>query len=92
MLQLVLSLFWASKKSYLFMDELFSYVTSNRVEGVAASLPSNEWMDENWLIDYMSADADHTFEYSIPYRNQDADVHPPLFYLFLHTACSLIPE
>ena len=74
------------------MDELFSYVTSNRVEGVAASLPSNEWLDENWLIDYMSADEEHTFEYSIPYRNQDADVHPPLFYLFLHTACSLIPE
>ena len=74
------------------MDELFSYATSNRAEGVAASLPSNEWLDEKWLIDYMSADAEHTFEYSIPYENQDADVHPPLFYIFLHTASSLIPE
>ena len=65
------------------MDEIFSYATSNRVEGVAASLPSNDWLDKNWLIDYMSTDAEYTFEYSIPYRNQDADVHPPLFYLFL---------
>lgn len=90
-LQLILSLFWAGKKSYLFMDELFSYASANRAEGGAAELPANEWLDENWLIDYVSADPEHVFEYSIPYRNQDTDVHPPLFYLFLHTACSFIP-
>ena len=91
-LQLFLALFWANKKSYLFMDELFSYVTSNRAEGIEEELPANEWLDESWLTEYMSADSEHRFEYGIPYRNQDADVHPPLFYLFLHTACSLIPE
>lgn len=90
-LQLFLSLFWAGKKSYLFMDELFSYAAANRVEGTAAELPANEWLDEKWFVDYVSADSEHTFEYSIPYRNQDTDVHPPLFYLFLHTACSFIP-
>ena len=90
-LQLFLSLFWAGKKSYLFMDELFSYAAANRAEGTAAELPANEWLDENWLLDYVSADPDHTFEYSIPYRNQATDVHPPLFYLFLHTACSFVP-
>ncbi len=90
-LQLFLSLFWAGKKSYLFMDELFSYAAANRAAGTAAELPANEWLDENWLLDYVSADPDHTFDYSIPYRNQATDVHPPLFYLFLHTACSFIP-
>ena len=74
------------------MDELFSYVTSNRAEGIEEEFPANEWLDESWLTEYMSADSEHRFEYGIPYRNQDADVHPPLFYLFLHTACSLIPE
>ena len=91
-LQLFLSLFWANKKSYLFMDELFSYVTSNRVEGIETEFPANEWLDESWLTDYMSVDEEHRFEYQIPYKNQAADVHPPLFYLFLHTASSLIPE
>lgn len=90
-LQLMLSLFWASQKSYLFMDELFSYASANRAEGGNARLPAGEWLDEEWLLDYVSADPEHTFEYSIPYRNQDTDVHPPLFYMFLHTACSLIP-
>lgn len=91
-LQLLLSLFWAEKKSYLFMDELFSYASANRAEGTAAELPSGEWLDEKWLEEYMSADSEHRFEYSIPYRNQSTDVHPPLFYLFLHTACSFVPE
>lgn len=91
LIQLVLSLFWASKKSYLFLDELFSYATSNRLEGTAAELPANEWLDEGWFLDYVSVDPEHTFDYAIPYKNQDTDVHPPLFYLFLHTACSLIP-
>ncbi len=91
-LQLSLSLFWADKKSYLFMDEVFSYATSNRAEGTAAELPAYEWLDERWLLDYVTVDEEHTFEYSIPYKNQASDVHPPLYYLFLHTACSLIPE
>lgn len=73
------------------MDELFSYASANREEGTAAELPANEWLDEGWLTEYLSADQDHRFEYAIPYRNQDTDVHPPLFYLFLHTACSVIP-
>lgn len=92
LLQLMLSLFWADKKSYLFMDEVFSYATSNRAEGTAAELPAYEWLDERWLLDYVTVDEEHTFEYSIPYKNQASDVHPPLYYLFLHTACSLIPE
>lgn len=91
-LQLLLALFWADKKSYLFMDELFSYAASNRIEGIETDLPANEWLDGGWLTEYMSADEEHRFEYSIPYRNQETDVHPPLFYLILHTACSLIPE
>ena len=48
-MQLVLALFWAEKKSYLFMDELFSYASANRVEGVEAELPANQWLDELWL-------------------------------------------
>ena len=91
-MQLTLALFWAEKKSYLFMDELFSYASANRVEGIAAEFPSNQWLDESWLLDYVTADAEHSFEYAIPYGNQATDVHPPLFYLFLHTACSMIPE
>lgn len=89
-LQCVLSLFWASRKSYLSPDELFSYVSANNIDYIG-EIPKNTWLDHTWYEEYVSANEDHTFEYSIPFQNQEKDVHPPLFYFLLHTACSLIP-
>ena len=89
-LQLGMSLFWAEKKQYLAPDELFSYVSANNPDYIG-KVPKDVWLDEAWYTDYVSAKADQTYAYSIPYHNQDKDVHPPLFYLFLHTACSMIP-
>ena len=89
-IQLGLSLFWTGQKQYLAPDELFSYVSANNPDYIG-TVPKDVWLDEAWYVDYASAQAEHTFEYSIPYHNQDKDVHPPLFYLFLHTASSVIP-
>ena len=89
-LQLCLSLYFAGQKQYLAPDELFSYVSANNPDYIG-TVPKDVWLDEAWYVDYVSAQEDNTFAYSIPYHNQDNDVHPPLFYLFLHTACSLIP-
>lgn len=91
-LQLAVSIFWGSKKSYLFFDEVFSYKAANSTNDLDSEFLENTWMDESWFLNFMSADSEHRFEYSIPYQNQVEDVHPPLFYLFLHTTCSMIPE
>ena len=91
-IQIAVSLFWASKKNYLFFDEVFSYAAANNVESVGAEFGANIWMDESWFNNYTGVKSEHRFDYSIPYSNQISDVHPPLFYLFLHTACSLVPE
>lgn len=90
-IQLFLSLFWISQKRYLAPDELFSYVSANNTEYIG-TVPKDQWLDEEWYVDYVSAHPEHRFEYSIPYHNQDKDVHPPLFYLFLHTASSIVPD
>lgn len=90
-LQLLLSLFIANKKDYLFFDEFFSYASANNIAIDESELPENEWLDKNWYLEYISATEKHKFEYAIPYRNQVEDVHPPLFYFFLHTACSMVP-
>ena len=89
-IQLALSLFWADQKQYLAPDELFSYVSANNPDYIG-TVPKDVWLDGDWYNQYASAQTAHTFEYGIPYHNQDKDVHPPLFYLFLHTVCSLIP-
>lgn len=90
-LQIAVSIFVGSKKNFLFFDEVFSYPAANNVESIGFEFPQNEWMDSTWFDAYMGADVEHRFEYSIPYSNQVTDVHPPLFYLFLHTASSFVP-
>lgn len=90
-LQLGLSLFITGQKTYLAPDELFSYVSANNPDYIG-EVPKNTWLDETWYTDYVSAQPEHRFEYSVPYHNQDQDVHPPLFYIFLHTAASMVPE
>ena len=91
-LQLALSVFFGSKKNYLFFDEVFSYPAANCLYEEDAVFAENEWMNEKWFDNFMSADAGHRFDYSIPYENQKRDVHPPLFYFLLHTTSSMIPE
>ena len=90
-LQIMVSVFWGNQKNSLFFDEVFSYPAANCASGEFSKMPENRWLDEHWYTDFMSVNQMHTFEYSIPYGNQISDVHPPLFYLLLHTACSFIP-
>ena len=61
-------------------DELFTYTSSNNAEIQAFDMPLNEWLDGDWYLSQGAAMEGHTFEYSIPYRNQAADVHPPVYY------------
>ena len=89
--QLSISLFWACQKNYLFFDEVFSFQAANTAREERVEFLENEWMDESWYTSFMSVDEKDTFDYSIPFNNQIADVHPPLYYLFLHTVCSLFP-
>lgn len=90
-LQIIVSIFIGSKKNFLFFDEVFSYPAANNVESVGYEFPQNEWMDASWFDNYMGVADENRFDYSIPYGNQVTDVHPPLFYLFLHTASSFVP-
>lgn len=91
--QILICIFYGNKKSFLFLDEVFSYASANRVEGVGAEFPQNEWCNgEEWYSSYTTVQVGHQFNYTIPYRNQIQDVHPPLFYFFLHTSSSFFPE
>lgn len=89
--QLAVALFWACQKDYLFFDEVFSYPAANTLREEQLEFKGNAWMDETWFQDYMGASGEARFDYTIPYENQMTDVHPPLFYMLLHTACSMVP-
>lgn len=72
-------------KKDLNVDEVLSYGLSNHVGSLVIEegrtyYPSNEF----WL-DYMTVDERVGFHYGNVWKNQAADVHPPLYYMILHS-------
>lgn len=79
-------------KRNLHVDEVFSYGLSNH-EGMDVNLQEGytyEPAAEVWL-NYMTVDRTGRFCYKNVWENQAADVHPPFYYMLLHTICSLFP-
>lgn len=91
LVQLCIMGYFGKQKAFLCNDELFTYTSSNNAETQAFDMPLNEWLHGGWYLSQGAAMEGHTFEYGIPYRNQAADVHPPLYYMMMHTLSSLRP-
>lgn len=88
--QLVALLYFGSQKQGMHFDEYYSYFTTNNSDGRAVN-------DRSWLMaedirkDFYVCEGEQ-FQYEKVVRLQSYDVHPPIFYLLLHTICSLTPE
>ena len=91
---LVLMLVIIGRKTNLHVDEIFSYGLANQQgtiqiqieNGVKYSPASAVFMD------YMTVNSNNKFDYVNVWDNQKKDVHPPLYYVILHTICSFFPE
>lgn len=51
----------------------------------------NQWVSSDVFKNYMTVDKEHRFSYGSVFYNQEKDIHPPLYYLILHTICSFFP-
>ncbi len=40
---------------------------------------------------YAAVEKKNTFNYKLVWKNQEGDVHPPLYYIIIHTICSFFP-
>ncbi len=47
------------------------------------------WVSGQDYRDYLAVSESNTFNYASVYYNQRGDVHPPLYYILLHTVCSV---
>ena len=47
------------------------------------------WMSGQDYLNYIAVSTSNTFNYASVYYNQRGDVHPPLYYIVLHTVCSV---
>ncbi len=49
------------------------------------------WVSGQDYLYYLTPSPENRFNYASVYYNQRGDVHPPLFYILLHTICSFAP-
>lgn len=91
----LLSVFVCTRKEGFYIDELWSYGLANSYE--LPYLQDKEgylatWHEPSFYMDYLRVtDGNEAFAYASVVSNQAVDVHPPLYYLLLHTICSFLP-
>lgn len=85
---MVLSVFM--KKNY-HVDEMYSYGLSNYPKGLLLEFEEFQTYERgespyDW---YMTVGEEEKFDYEMVIVNQMKDVHPPFYYILLHSICSL---
>ena len=55
----------------------------------SADTYTTTWVSGQDYRDYLAVSESNTFNYASVYYNQRGDVHPPLYYILLHTVCSV---
>lgn len=95
-LQALIVLWFGSRKQGYFIDEIYSFGLSNGYYKPFITSYGEEifdkWADRTVIEDYMTVQRGERFAYGSVIYNQSQDVHPPFFYLVLHTVSSLFPE
>ena len=89
--QTVMMGYFGQKKAGYHVDEVYTYELSNypgtffsETEGFL-----DTWVDGSFFQESMSVDGLGDLDYSIPYHNQENDVHPPVYYFVIHTVSAL---
>lgn len=91
---LIIFVLIGSLKSGMHIDEMYTYGLANKVypEGdlqILAPIENNKaYQGEDLLTDYTAVQKGHAFDYKNVIVNQSKDVHPPLYYLAIHTISS----
>ncbi len=85
-------IFFSEQKEGYHCDEIYSHGLSNSTFHYEMKNPdgSIRWNTAEDIDAYMTV-SDHRFDYGNVYKNQAEDVHPPLFYIFMHTFSSFTP-
>jgi hypothetical protein len=90
-LSMSIVIYYMNQKSGYHIDEIYSYGLSNN-HFVPFLRFRNEWVNSSLYRHYITVQEAHQFRYDSVIHNQIRDVHPPLFYLILHTISSYFPN
>lgn len=89
MLQFVVASYFCMQKQGFHYDEYYSYYSSNVTYGLVPT--DREWKDTDEIRSEFHVRDGEQFRYGLVKTMQSFDVHPPLYYMVLHTICSLFP-
>lgn len=88
-----ITIYWCCAKKGMFLDEIYSYGLSNSQNAPFINTIAGNIVDttitKEVLFDYVAVGEVDAFDYASVYQNQVRDVHPPLFYMILHTISSI---
>lgn len=89
--QTVMMGYFGHKKAGYHLDEVYTYELSNYPETFFSWTKGvmDTWVDGSFFQEGMSVDGLGDLDYSIPYHNQENDVHPPVYYFVIHTVSAL---
>ena len=94
-LQLMIIINFGVQKEGLFVDEIWSFNLANHYYHPflkSASGCFNRWIFQDDWIRTLAVSIEHRFNYDSIIYNLSQDVHPPIFFIALHTVCSFFPE
>lgn len=89
--QAVMMGYFGHKKAGYHVDEIYTYELANYPGTFFSTTEGflDTWMDGAFFQKAMSVDGVGDLDYSIPYHNQEQDVHPPVYYFVIHTVSAL---
>ena len=88
------TMLWAEIPSFLPVKPSFSSVVAFMFEGADHSFKlvdgvDNRWVDTKLYKDYFTVNENNRFSYKGIVEKLSFDVHPPLYYIILHTLSSI---
>lgn len=91
-IQMGIMVYFGVKKTDFHEDEYYTYGLANDQGTGFLQIPDRTWQGPSLFADYLTVNENHRFDYPNVWKNQGNDVHPPLYYMFIHTLCSLTPN
>ena len=89
--QIIIIVISMGQKVNFHVDEYYTYTLANSEKGMFAIEPGKIYSGDDVFLEFMAVDSDHRFNYDNVWKNQAEDVHPPFYYIFIHTICSFFP-
>ncbi len=86
----LLTIFFGFRKVNYHCDEIWTYGLANNMGGINPEFEVGKlYTDKGPLQNFVEVQDGEAFSYFNVWENQAKDVHPPFYYLLIHTICSV---